>query len=68
MVACFASHMHRVQQIIDAAMANDRKVATLGRSMGKNVELGRRLGIIAVPDGVLVDIEDVDAVPRARCA
>ncbi len=62
-VACFASHMHRVQQIIDAAIANDRKVATLGRSMGKNVELGRRLGIIAVPDGVLVDIEDVDAVP-----
>ena len=39
-VACFASHMHRVQQIIDAAVANGRKVATLGRSMGKNVELG----------------------------
>ena len=62
-VACFASHMHRVQQIIDAATANDRKVATLGRSMGKNLELGRRLGIIAVPDGVLMDIEDVDDVP-----
>jgi ribonuclease J len=62
-VACFASHMHRVQQIIDAATANDRKVATLGRSMGKNVELGRRLGIIAVPDGVLVDIEEVDDMP-----
>ena len=41
-VACFASHMHRVQQIIDAAVANGRKVATLGRSMGKNVELGTR--------------------------
>ncbi len=62
-VACFASHMHRVQQIIDAATANDRKVATLGRSMGKNLELGRRLGIIAVPDGVLVDIEEVDDIP-----
>ncbi len=62
-VACFASHMHRVQQIIDAATANHRKVATLGRSMGKNVELGRRLGIISVPDGVLVDIEHVDDVP-----
>ncbi len=62
-VACFASHMHRVQQIIDAATANNRKVATLGRSMGKNLELGRRLGIIAVPDGVLMDIEDVDDVP-----
>ncbi|HVA10488.1 MAG TPA: ribonuclease J [Acidimicrobiales bacterium] len=62
-VACFASHMHRVQQIIDAATANGRKVATLGRSMGKNMELGRRLGIITVPDGALVDIEDVDSVP-----
>jgi ribonuclease J len=62
-VACFASHMHRVQQIIDAAVANGRKVATLGRSMGKNVELGTRLGIISVPSGSLVDIEHVDTVP-----
>jgi ribonuclease J len=62
-VACFASHMHRVQQIIDAAVANGRKVATLGRSMGKNVELGMRLGIISIPDGVQVDIEDVDSLP-----
>ena len=62
-VACFASHMHRVQQIIDAAVANGRKVATLGRSMGKNVELGTRLGIISIPDGVLIDIEAVDSVP-----
>jgi ribonuclease J len=61
-VACFASHMHRVQQIIDAAVANGRRVATLGRSMGKNVELGMRLGIISVPDGVLMDIDDVDRV------
>jgi ribonuclease J len=62
-VACFASHMHRVQQIIDAAVANGRKVATLGRSMGKNVELGTRLGIISIPKGTLVDIEHVDTVP-----
>ncbi len=59
-VACFASHMHRVQQIIDAAVSSGRKVATLGRSMGKNVDLGMRLGIISIPDGVQVDIEDVD--------
>ena len=62
-VACFASHMHRVQQIIDAAVANGRKVATLGRSMGKNVELGTRLGIISIPKGSLIDIEHVDSVP-----
>jgi ribonuclease J len=52
-----------VQQIIDAAMASGRKVATLGRSMGKNVELGLRMGLITLPDGALVDIEDVDSVP-----
>ncbi len=62
-VACFASHMHRVQQIIDAAVANGRKVATLGRSMGKNLELGTRLGIISIPDGSRIDIEDVDSYP-----
>jgi ribonuclease J len=62
-VACFASHMHRVQQIIDAATSNGRKVATLGRSMGKNVELGVRLGLINVPKGAMIDIEDVDTVP-----
>jgi ribonuclease J len=62
-VACFASHLHRVQQIIDAATANGRKVATLGRSMGKNVELGSRMGIVTVPDGALVDIENIDSVP-----
>jgi ribonuclease J len=65
-VACFASHMHRVQQVIDAAVANGRRVATLGRSMGKNVELGMRLGIISVPDGVLMDVEDVDSVPPGQ--
>ncbi len=62
-VACFASHMHRVQQVIDAAAAAGRKVATLGRSMGKNVELGSRLGIISIPDGMLVDIDQVDGLP-----
>ncbi len=62
-VACFASHLHRVQQIIDAATANGRKVCTLGRSMGKNVELGTRLGMINIPSGYQVDIEHVDTVP-----
>jgi len=59
-VACFASHIHRVQQIIDAAVVSGRKVATLGRSMGKNVDLAIRLGILTVPDGTLVDISDID--------
>jgi len=45
-VACFASHLHRIQQVLDAAVAQDRKVVLLGRSMVKNVELGRRLGVL----------------------
>ncbi|MGH8987338.1 MAG: ribonuclease J [Acidimicrobiales bacterium] len=62
-VACFASHIHRVQQVIDAAVASGRKVATLGRSMAKNVDLAQRLGLLAVPAGSLVEIEDVDRLP-----
>jgi ribonuclease J len=62
-VACFASHIHRVQQVIDAAVASGRRVATLGRSMGKNVEVARRLGILSVEDGVLVDIDRIETVP-----
>jgi ribonuclease J len=65
-VACFASHIHRVQQIVDAAVASGRKVATLGRSMGKNVELARRLGILSVPEGTLVDIDDIDRLPDGQ--
>ncbi len=59
-VTCFASHLHRVQQVADAAVAEGRKVATLGRSMQKNVALGRRLGLLRIPDASLVDVEDVD--------
>jgi ribonuclease J len=59
-VTCFASHLHRVQQVADAAIAEGRKVATLGRSMQKNVALGRRLGLLSIPDRSLVDIEEVD--------
>lgn len=58
--ACFASHIHRVQQIADAAMANGRVIATLGRSMAKNVALARRMGRLAIPDDALVDIERID--------
>jgi ribonuclease J len=61
-VACFASHVHRVQQVIDAAVASGRRVATLGRSMAKNVELAARLGILTVPDGTLIDIEEIDSL------
>jgi ribonuclease J len=58
--ASFASHLHRIQQIADAAIANGRVVATLGLSMKKNVRMGRELGVLRIPDASLIDIEDVD--------
>ncbi|MDP8938163.1 MAG: ribonuclease J [Actinomycetota bacterium] len=64
--ACFASHIHRIQQIADAALANGRTVATLGRSMAKNVALARQMGLLHVPDDRLVDIEKVDSLDPAK--
>ena len=58
--ACFASHVHRIQQIADAAVAFGRKVAPLGRSMIRNVSMAREMGLLRIPDGSIVDIEDVD--------
>jgi ribonuclease J len=67
-VACFASHIHRVQQIADAARANGRIVATLGRSMGKNVALARSMGLLSIPESELIDIDRVgDHDPRRVC-
>jgi ribonuclease J len=57
--ACFASHIHRVIQIVDAALAHDRKVATLGLSMKRNVALARQLGMLKIPEDSIVDIEEV---------
>lgn len=55
----FSSHVHRVQQVVDAALATDRKIATLGLSMMKNVTLARQLGILRIPDAAFLDVEDV---------
>jgi ribonuclease J len=67
-VACFASHIHRIQQIADAAIANGRTVATLGRSMGKNVALARSMGLLTIPDNRLVDIEAIGNLdPKKTC-
>lgn len=58
--ASFASHLHRIQQIASAAIADGRMVATLGLSMKKNVRLGRELGILDIPESSLVDIDSID--------
>ena len=59
-VATFASNVHRVQQIIDAAAANGRKVAVSGRSMENIVELSILLGYMKVPEGVLISLDDIN--------
>ena len=58
--ASFASHLHRIQQIADAAIASGRVVATLGLSIKKNVRMGRDLGVLNIPDASLIDIEEID--------
>lgn len=58
-VACFASHIHRIQQIIDAAVLCNRKVTTLGRSMKRNLQVAREMGLLTAPDSVLFDIEQL---------
>jgi ribonuclease J len=65
-VTSFASNIHRVQQVVDAAAALDRKVALVGRSMRKNVTIGRRLGHIEVPDGMLVGAREIEDLPDER--
>jgi ribonuclease J len=62
-VACFSSHVHRVQQVFDAAHANGRKVAMVGRSMLRNMGIAEDLGYLKVPPGVLVDLKKLTDYP-----
>ena len=65
-VACFASHVHRVQQVLDVAAANGRNVALVGRSMVRNMGVAVDLGLLRVPPGLLVDLEEALAMPEHR--
>ncbi|MDQ4126166.1 MAG: ribonuclease J [Actinomycetota bacterium] len=65
-VACFASNLHRIQQVCEAAERFDRKVAFVGRSMIANAEVGRELGHLTVRRDTIVSIEDTDRLPRDR--
>jgi ribonuclease J len=62
-VACFSSHVHRVQQVLDAAHADGRKVAMVGRSMLRNMGIAEDLGYLRVPPGVLVDLKKLTDYP-----
>jgi len=59
-VACFASHVHRVQQVLDTAVKHKRKVAFVGRSMVRNMGVARDLGYLHVPGGLLIDQRDAE--------
>jgi ribonuclease J len=61
-VACFSSHVHRVQQVLDAAEKAGRKVAMVGRSMVRNMGIAAELGYLRVPDGILIDIKRIDSL------
>ncbi len=62
-VACFASHVHRVQQVFDAAAKHGRRVCLVGRSMVRNMGIAVELGFLNVPDGLLVELDDAMALP-----
>ncbi len=62
-VACFASHVHRVQQVLDAAEVHGRSVCFVGRSMVRNMGVARDLGLLRVPPGLVIDMRDVAALP-----
>jgi len=65
-IGSFASHIHRLQQIADAAVITNRVVVTLGLSMRRNVKLARELGVLRIPDHAIRDIEDIDDIDPAR--
>jgi ribonuclease J len=67
-VACFSSHVHRVQQIVNQAALHNRKVVYVGRSMIRNMAVARDLGFLNVPSGILIDLKDLDNYPEDRVA
>lgn len=65
-VASFSSHVHRVQQVLDAAAMHGRKVAFVGRSMVRNMQIAEKLGYLHVPENILVDLKHIDKLPEEQ--
>ncbi|MCX5779900.1 MAG: ribonuclease J, partial [Firmicutes bacterium] len=65
-VTTFASNVHRIQQVIDTAVKYDRKVAIVGRSMVNNVKISTQLGYIDIPEGTLIEMEDINKYPPEK--
>jgi len=66
LVATFASHIHRIQQVLNLAQAGGRKVALLGRSMVANVAVASEMGYLKVPEGLLVSLEELGGLPARK--
>jgi ribonuclease J len=67
-VSSFASHVHRIQQVLDAAHQHHRKVAFVGRSMVRNMGIARDLGYLTIPKGLVVDLKALDNLPANKVA
>ncbi|HIW29754.1 MAG TPA: ribonuclease J [Candidatus Luteococcus avicola] len=65
-VACFASHVHRVQQVLNLAVKHDRKVVYVGRSMVRNMATARDLGYLSVPGNTLIELKEIDNYPADK--
>ncbi len=65
-VATFASNVHRVQQIVNSAIENNRKIAVCGRSMINMIETAKKLGYIQAPDEIFIDIDMIKSYPDER--
>jgi ribonuclease J len=65
-VSSFASHVHRIQQILDVAHEHHRKVAFVGRSMVRNMGIARDLGYLTIPKGLVVDLKALDNLPANK--
>ena len=63
LVATFASNIYRIQQIVEASVANNRKIAVFGRSMDKAIELGQQIGYIKAPKGTFIDAQAINSYP-----
>jgi ribonuclease J len=63
-VASFSSHVHGVQQVIDAAVANNRKVVLVGRSMVRNMQIARDMGYLNAPDDAFVELSKAESIPE----
>lgn len=64
--ATFASNVHRLQQVVEAATIVNRKIAVIGRSMEKVFAIGQDLGYIRVPEGMLIDVKHIDRYPEEQ--